>query len=67
MREQAVAACDVQHAASSAEAPYAPRHLPGFVELLARQAADLTRHAADPIEQRVTGESAEVVCGQPVV
>lgn len=67
MREKAMPARDVQHAASPAEAPYAPRHLPGFVELLAREAADMTHHATDPIEQRVPGESVEIMRGQPVV
>ena len=67
MREQPMAAGDVQHAASPADSPHASSHFPGFVQFLPRETTDTAQHPADPVEQRVARESAEIMCRQPAV
>ena len=63
--EQAMAASYVHDAPATEAAPHPPGHLPRLVEFLARQAARLTDGAGQPIEQRLTGEAAQVVMRQP--
>ena len=55
---------EIDYAAAPKQAPDPPRYLPRFVELLARQASGLARGARDPVEQRVTLESIEIVPGE---
>ena len=59
--EQPVASAEVDDAAAAAHPPHPPRQLPGFVQLLARQAPGGADRAGDPIEQRLAGEPAEIV------
>ena len=65
MREQAVARAEVHHSPTAKEPAGSARHLPGFIQLLARQAARCANSAADPIEQRRAPETSEIVRRQP--
>ena len=65
MREQAVAAAEVDNAAAVKEAPGAARGLPRLVELLARQAARGAHRARQAIEDGIAGETVHVVHRQP--
>ena len=67
VREQPVATAEVDDTAAAAHPPHAPRHLPRFVQLLARQALGRTDRPGDSIEQRLAAEAAEVVRGEPAV
>jgi hypothetical protein len=67
VREEAVAAGNIDDAPATAPPPDTPRHLPGFIELLARQASDAADRAADPVEERAAGKSPEVVLRQAAV
>jgi hypothetical protein len=64
VREQAVAGREIDDPAAPEHAPDAPRHLPRLVELLARQASGLARGPCNPVEQRITLESIEIVLGE---
>ena len=48
MGEEPVPAGEIDDAAAAAHAPHAPRHLPGFVQLLARQAFGRAHRPRDP-------------------
>ena len=66
MRQQAVAAGDVDDAPAAAVPPHSPRHLPRFVQLFSWQAAGTADRARQSIEERVTGETPEVVFSEPI-
>ena len=66
MCKHAVSARKVDHATATEEAPYASSCLPGFVQLLARQAARITHHAREPIEERVAREPPKIVRREPL-
>ena len=67
VREQPVATAEVDDTAAAAHPPHAPRHLPRFVQLLARQALGRTDRPGDSIEQRLAAEAPEVVRGEAAV
>jgi hypothetical protein len=62
-----MATAEVDDPAPAHVASHPPRHLPGFVELLARQASRLADGPGDPIEQGVADEAAAIVRRQPAV
>ena len=62
--EQAMPAREVDHASPAKEPPGPPRHLPGLVEFLPRQASGVADRARDAVEQAVTGESSQVAIGE---
>ena len=64
MREQTVSGREIDDAAAAKEAPDATRHLPGFVQLLARQTASVTDRACKAIEQRVARKPLQVTIGE---
>lgn len=65
MGEQAVAAGHVHDTASAEQASRASRHVPRFVQLLARKAARVADGAGQTVEQCVRGKASEVVVGEP--
>ena len=67
MRQQAMSGSQIDDATTSQPAADAPRHLPGLVELLARQAARLAHRTRQTIEERVAGEPPDVVMGEPAL
>jgi hypothetical protein len=67
VREQPVAAGEIDDPAAAEPAASAARHLPGLVELLPRQAARFANGPADPIEERVRREPTEIVHRQAVL
>jgi hypothetical protein len=61
--EQAMSATQVDDPAAPEEPPHPPRHLPRFIEFLARQAACVTDGSRQAVEERRAGKSIEVaVC-----
>lgn len=56
MRDEAVAAREIDDAPAPESAPRPSRDFPGLVELLAWEAVGLADHAADAIEERVARE-----------
>ena len=65
MGEEAVAAAEIDDAASTEETPHAPRHFPRFVQLLAWQTPGVTDGSRQPAEQRVVGKAIEIAFGEP--
>ena len=47
---------EIDDAPAAEQPPDTPRHLPGLVQLLARQTAGMAHRARHPIEQRVAGK-----------
>jgi len=64
MREETMARTKIDDAPAAKQPARPPRCLPGLVELFTRQAAGMTDFPAQPIEESVAGEPAEVVIGQ---
>ena len=65
LREQPMAAAEIDDAAAAKEPPHPPRHLPRLVQFLARQASCVADSAGQPIEERAAGKAAEILVGQP--
>ena len=63
--EQSVSPTQVDDAPAAEEAADAPRHLPGFVEFLAGQAARVTDSPGHPVEKRGAGKPVEIAVSQP--
>ncbi len=59
-----MAGAEVDDASAAKEAPRASSHLPGLVQLLARQAACVADRAGHAIEERGAGKAAEIPVGQ---
>jgi hypothetical protein len=66
VRQQAVPAADVDHAAATKHTAHPPCHFPGFVQFLSRNAAGRANGSAQPVEQGASGEPAEVVTRETV-
>ena len=64
MRQQPMARAEIDDASAAEQPAHAPRHLPCFVELLAREAARAADGAGQPIEERVTGKAREIAGGE---
>ena len=65
LSEQSVAGAEIDDSPAAKDPARAPRHLPGLIELLARQTprvAHGTRHA---VEQRLAREAFEIPIRQP--
>src|SRR6185312_4126504 len=65
LREQPVAAAEIDHTAASQTAAYAPTHLPRLVELLPRQAPGMAHGTCEAVEERLAGESIQIAIRQP--
>ena len=61
LRKQSMSGGEIDDAAAAEEAADAPRHLPRFVQLLARQAARAAHRAGETIEERVARKPTQVV------
>src|SRR5262249_36786208 len=59
--EQAMAGAEIDDASAAEEAAGAPRHFPGFVQLLAGEAARAADGAGDAIEERSPPKTSEIV------
>ena len=64
MREQSVAAGEVQHLAAAEAPAHPPRDLPRLEELLPRQASCTAHHAPDAVEEGRPGEPTEIARGE---
>jgi hypothetical protein len=62
--QQSVPRSQVDHTAAAKQPARPPRYLPGFEQLLARQAAGAADAASKSIEERVRRKPGEVVLGQ---
>jgi len=54
----------IDDASAAEDAPDAARHLPGFEQLLARQAARIAHRAPEAIEERVARKPPEITSGE---
>ena len=66
VRQQSVSAPDIDHAPAAADPARPTAHLPGFVQLLPRDAAGRANDSAQPFEQSVSGEPAQIVVRQTI-
>jgi hypothetical protein len=55
----------INDAAAAKDAPDSARHLPGFVQLFARQTAGVTHGACEAIEQRGAWKPLQIAIGEP--
>jgi hypothetical protein len=60
-------AANIDDAPTATDAAHSPRGFPGFIQVLARQAASVTDGTSESMEQRVVGKAPEVVIGQPIL
>ena len=67
MREQAVAAAEIDDPASPQQPPHATGELPRFIQLFARQTAGAAHRAGDAMKECAVGKSIEIAIGQPAV
>ena len=67
MRQQAMSRSQIDEATTSQPASDTPRHFPGLVELLARQAARLAHRTRKTVEEGVAGEPPDVMMGEPAL
>ena len=59
-----MSAAQIDDAPAAKPPPDAARHLPGFVQLLARQTTGAADRSGEPIEQRVAAKPFEIPNGQ---
>ena len=64
MREQPVTGAQIDDPPAAEQPARPPCHLPGLVQLLARQTTCRTHGAADAVEQCVGRKPSEIVLGQ---
>jgi len=65
MREQTMSGGKIDDPPAAKDATDPTRHLPRFIELLARQTAGVTDSACDSIEQRGAWKPLQVTIGEP--
>jgi hypothetical protein len=65
MGEEAVTRSQVDHTTTTKEAPDAPRHLPRFVQLLARKTPGVADGTPDAMKEGLTREAIDVPVRQP--
>ena len=65
MREQTMSGGQIDDPPPAKDASDPARHLPRFVELLARQTAGVTHGACEAIEQRGAWKPLQVTIGEP--
>jgi len=56
--------CEIDDPAAAKSTAHPPRHLPGFVQLLTREAPCVAHSAREAIEQGFAWKSREVAIGQ---
>jgi len=67
VREEAVAAGQIDDAAAAEETAHPSSGFPCFVEFFSRQASGFAHGSTDAIEQRIARKSFDVVRGQPAL
>lgn len=65
LREQPVAAAQIDDTAAAQTATHASSHLPRLVELLPRQASGVAHGTCEAVEQCLAGESIQIAIRQP--